>query len=247
VQDVVEKALRKLNWQGKSVQAAGRTDTGVHAEGQVIAFDLEWNHPAEELRQALNANLPMDVAVRSVKPVPASFHARRDASSRTYHYHIFFEDVRDPLRERYAWRVWPEADPQILQQAAQELVGKHDFTAFGTPPGPGSGTMRKVFQAGWLPEKSAQGDGWIFVVRAEAFLYHMVRRMVSLQVEIAQGKACVEKLLHYLQPESWKEAEGPVYVQGLAPPNGLVLTEVSYPEAKLFLAQPGEGCERFID
>ncbi len=153
MQGVVEKALEKLNWQGKSLQAAGRTDTGVHAAGQVVAFDLNWNHPVEELRQALNANLPVDVAVRSIQPVPASFHARRDARSRTYHYHLFFGEVRDPLRERYAWRVWPKADPQLLKQAAKELVGKHDFSPFGNPPHAGSSTVRKVF-AGGLASKS---------------------------------------------------------------------------------------------
>jgi len=234
VQDVVERALRKLSWQGKSLLAAGRTDTGVHATGQVIAFDLEWNHPPEELRQALNASLPLDVVARQVHPVPASFHPRRDASSRTYHYHIFFENVRDPLRERYAWRVWPAADVKMLQQAAQELVGKHDFAAFGTPPHAKSSTVRRVFQADWQQEASGDPDSWVFVVRAEAFLYHMARRMVSLQVEIAQGRLAIDDLRKFLQPAERKEGEQPDLVQGLAPPNGLVLAEVSYPQGKVF-------------
>jgi tRNA pseudouridine38-40 synthase len=235
VQDVVEKALRKLNWQGKSLQAAGRTDTGVHATGQVIAFDLKWDHPLEDLRQALNAYLPPDVVARQVHPVPANFHPRRDAISRTYHYHIFFQDMRDPLRERYAWRVWPIADPLILQQAAQELVGKHDFAAFGTPPRTGSSTVRTVFQAEWLPEASGDCNSWRFVVQAEAFLYHMVRRMVCLQVEIAQGKLAVSALAQYLQPLDRKPGEAPVYVHGLAPPNGLLLADVRYPPGKVSL------------
>ena len=235
MQDVVEKALRKLDWQGKSIQAAGRTDAGVHASGQVVAFDLEWNHPAEELKQALNAYLPLDVAVRAAQPVPASFHARRDARARTYHYHLFFGEARNPLRERYAWRVWPKADPGLLQQAAQALVGRYDFSAFGTPPRPGSGTVRKVFQAEWLPQTSGRDDEWLFVVKAEAFLYHMVRRMASVLVEVGQGKTSLEKLLWYLQPQSWEENELPVFVQGLAPPNGLELVEVGYPASKLVL------------
>jgi tRNA pseudouridine38-40 synthase len=228
----VEKALRKLNWQGKSLLAAGRTDTGVHALGQVVAFDLDWKHSSEELQQALNAYLPLDVAVRRVQLVPSNFHPRRDAISRTYHYHIFFDSVRDPLRERYAWRIFPEADPQILRQAAEELIGKHNFAAFGSPPRLGSSTIRKIFQAEWHP--SGEGNGWVFVVKADAFLYHMVRRMVFLQVEIAQGKALFSNLTQYLQPHNRMETEGDVYVQGLAPPNGLVLMEVDYPPEKVF-------------
>ena len=235
MQDVVEKALRKLNWQGKSLQAAGRTDTGVHATGQVIAFDLEWDHPLENLRQALNAYLPPDVVARQVHPVPANFHPRRDAISRTYHYHIFFQDMRDPLRERYAWRVWPIADPLILQQAAHGLVGKHDFAAFGTPPRAGSSTMRTVFKAEWLPDVGRDCNSWRFEVQAEAFLYHMVRRMVCLQVEIAHGKLPISVLAQYLQPLDRKPGEPPVYVHGLAPPNGLLLAEVRYPPGKVSL------------
>lgn len=229
MQDVVEKVLRKLNWQGKSLQAAGRTDAGVHATGQVIAFDLEWNHPAEELQRAMNAYLPPDVAAREVHLVPANFHPRRSALARRYHYHIFFSEVRDPLRERYAWRVWPSADAQTLSGAANLLVGKHDFTAFGTPPRAGSSTVRTVFQAEWRPDVSESGNGWLFIVQAEAFLYHMVRRMVSLQVEIGQGKYTAGALLQYLQAKEPAPGETPLYVQGLAPPNGLMLVEVLYP------------------
>ena len=235
MQDEVEKALRRLSWQGRSLLAAGRTDAGVHALGQVVAFDLEWNHPPEDLRQALNAYLPADVDARQVRPVPASFHPRRDAIFRTYHYHIFFAEVRDPLRERYAWRVYPEADSQILLQAARELVGKHDFTAFGNPPRAGSGTVRRVFQAEWHPDPSGGDNGWVFVVKADAFLYHMARRMVSLQVEIAQGKASLEDLQSYLHPKDHLEADSRGVVQGLAPPNGLVLVEVGYPPEKVSL------------
>jgi tRNA pseudouridine38-40 synthase len=239
VQDVVEKALRKLNWQGKSLLAAGRTDAGVHATGQVIAFDLEWNHPAEELQRAINAYLPTDLAAREVHLVPAAFHPRRSAIARRYHYHIFFHEVRDPLRERYAWRVWPSADVLLLSKAAGLLVGKHDFSAFGTPPSAGGSTVRTVSQAEWQPEVSESGNGWRFVVQAEAFLYHMVRRMVSLQVEIGQGKCAADDLLQYLRATEMAPEETPRYVQGLAPPNGLVLAEVLYPPGTGEIEKPG--------
>src|SRR4030042_5667518 len=119
IQGVVEEALRKLNWQGKSILSAGRTDSGVHATGQVIAFELEWEHDPRELQQALNKHLPSDVVARQVKRVYASFHPRFDASWRKYLYRIYCQPVRDPLLEPYAWRVWPAVDINLLQEVAR--------------------------------------------------------------------------------------------------------------------------------
>lgn len=92
VQLVVEEALRKIGWQGKSVLGAGRTDTGVHALGQVVAFDLDWSHGTQDLLNALNANLPPDVSARDVRVVAPDFHPRFDASSRSYRYNLFCGD-----------------------------------------------------------------------------------------------------------------------------------------------------------
>jgi tRNA pseudouridine38-40 synthase len=223
VQDEVEKALRRLNWQGSSLLAAGRTDTGVHASGQVIAFDLDWQHSVDELKLALNAYLPADIAVRKVQVAMSGFHPRRDALARQYHYHVFFQDTRDPLRERYAWRVWPSVNLPVLQQATVALNGKHDFAAFGTPPRTGGSTVRTVFQATWFPKV----DGWVFTVVADAFLYHMVRRMVHLLIEIGQEKFPPEIITGLFQ-QSESGAKVPL-VQGLAPARGLALVAVTYP------------------
>ena len=220
----MEVALRKLGWQGNTILAAGRTDTGVHAEGQVIAFDLEWNHPVEELLRAINANLPPDVAARQVEPVAAGFHPRRDARLRRYRYSLFLQEERDPLRERYAWRVWPPADLAVLRKTAPLLVGRHDFAAFGTPPRAGSSSVRTVYQAEWREEKS----GLIFEVTGDAFLYHMVRKMVWLQVVISQGKEDLSLLSLLLRPPKAVEGASSPVVQGLAPACGLVLAEVQY-------------------
>ncbi len=110
VQGEFEKALQRLGWPGRSAMMAGRTDAGVHAAGQVAAFDFDWAHTPEELGRALNANLPADMAVHRVQAVPAEFHPRFDAASRRYRYRLFCRNSRDPLRERYAWRVWPAVD-----------------------------------------------------------------------------------------------------------------------------------------
>jgi tRNA pseudouridine38-40 synthase len=220
VQGVVEEALMKIGWQGRSILVAGRTDAGVHASGQVIAFDLDWAHSPQDLQNALNATLPMDVAVQQAAPAKADFHPRYDAHSRSYRYQIFCQDQRDPLRERYAWRVWPPLDLARLQAAVQHLVGEHDFAAYGTPPKEDGPTVREVFAAGWVQA----GDSFTFEVNANAYLYHMVRRMVSLMAEIGQGRQEPEFVSETLsgKPEDM--------IQGLAPPHGLFLTEVRYAE-----------------
>jgi tRNA pseudouridine38-40 synthase len=219
VQGVVEAALRPLGWQGRTILAAGRTDAGVHASGQVIAFDLEWPHPPGNLLRALNARLPADVAVRLVKPVSPHFHPCYDAAARRYGYRLFCQPERHPLWERYAWRVWPPAALEPMQRAAADLIGRHDFAAFGAPPRVRGTTIRTVFEAGWQLE----GAGLIFAISANAFLYHMVRRLVSLQVAIGQGFCDLQEVQqHLLNPKNG-------IVQGLAPPHGLELVEVTYP------------------
>jgi tRNA pseudouridine38-40 synthase len=224
VQGELEKALRELGWSERSVLLAGRTDTGVHASGQVAAFDLDWEHADENLLRALNANLPADIAVRDARVVSPKFHPRFDATSRRYCYRLFCGQIRDPLREKYSWRVWPEMDSTVLKDVAPLFVGQHDFAAYGTPPRAGSSTVRTVLKASWQSKE----DEWRFEVQANAFLYRMVRRLVYVQVAVAQGKISVEAVAGSLagQAEALERSELP---SGLAPAHGLTLVEVSYP------------------
>jgi tRNA pseudouridine38-40 synthase len=217
VQLEIENALRKIGWDGQSITAAGRTDTGVHASGQVIAFEFEWKHSEEALQKALNANLPEDVAVHAVKVANEVFHPRFEAISRCYHYRIYCQPTRDPLRDRYAWRVWPPVSFQDLQLAAKELIGTHNFAAFGSPPKKGGNTIRTIFEANWVSNQ----EEFLFQVKANAFLYHMVRKIVFLQVKIAQGVWTLDQLrdgVHHQVDQ----------LPGLAIPNGLVLVKVQY-------------------
>ena len=232
VQGVVEDALRKLRWHGPSILAAGRTDTGVHATGQVIAFDLDWDHTPQDLLNALNSYLPTDVVAREVRQVCPSFHPRYDASWRKYSYRIFCQPVREPLLEPHAWRVWPAVDVDALQVAALPLPGTHDFSAFGTPPHSGGTTTRVVLRADWKTETPFL----VFEITGQAFLYHMVRHIVFIQVMIAQGRLTVEELVHALDTGiGFNTRAEPVQnpsnrlVHGLAPAQGLVLAEVGYP------------------
>jgi tRNA pseudouridine38-40 synthase len=222
VQDVFELALHKIGWPGKSVLMAGRTDAGVHALGQVAAFDFDWLHSTADLRNALNANLPNDMSVWQTQRVADDFHPRYDAVARVYRYQILCLPYRHPVRERYCWRIWPSVDMERMQIGANFLVGVHDFASFGTPPKSGGVTTREIFSAAW----EVDDDAFTFEVSANAFLYHMVRRMVKLLVDVGQGKVEPQEVYRYLQPT---ENSGVLeMVPGLAPANGLFLMEVRY-------------------
>jgi tRNA pseudouridine38-40 synthase len=226
VQGAVEDALRQIGWSGRTILASGRTDSGTHALGQVIAFDLEWAHTLEELQAALNAHLPWCVVARSVALAEDDFHPRFNATARRYRYRIYCQPERDPFRERFAWRLWPALDVDVLQRVARQFLGTHDFAAFGTPPKPGGTTVRTISRAGW----SLAGDRLgvcelLFDVEANAFLYRMVRRIVFVQVAIAQGK------LDEALPAALLDALSQKPVQGLAPAHGLTLVQVVYPKS----------------
>lgn len=225
VQGEVERALRMIGWQGRSLLLAGRTDTGTHASGQVAAFDLEWSHGPERLQAALNTHLPADMAVRAIQLAAPGFHPRFDASSRRYGYRLFCDGLRDPLRERYAWRVWPAVSD--LRPLASLWLGSHDFAAFGTPPRPGGSSQRTVLSAEWR----RAGDEWSFEIQADAFLYRMVRRLVYTQVAVGQGRLTAQALAEALADPADKSAGLPA---GLAPACGLTLLEVCYEDPVQF-------------
>lgn len=220
VQSELEKALYRLGWQESSILLAGRTDSGVHASGQVASFNLQWKHDATTLVRALNGHLPQEMAVGSAEVVHDGFHPRFDATSRRYVYRLYSQPLRDPLRERYAWRHWPALHGESLHDAASRIIGRHNFAAFGTPPRPGSSTVRTVKKAEWRSHQ----DEWFFEVQADAFLYHMVRRLVFVQVAVGQGKFPAQVLTTML------EDKASAVPAGLAPACGLTLVEVTYPE-----------------
>jgi len=235
VQGEFEKALRELGWKERVVILSGRTDTGVHATGQVVSFDLEWSHADSDLVRALNSGLPKDMAVRDAKVTHAKFHPRFDATSRRYRYRLFCQPLRDPFRERFAWRVPPKLNRDALAETAKLFFGTHDFSAFGSATTPKGTTARTVMKAEWTQTGK---DEWQFEVQADAFLYRMARRLVFVQVAVAQGKIPVEAVAHSLvkqaRPEfDRRESAGKrsVLPSGLAPAHGLTLVEVKYEES----------------
>ena len=220
VQGELEGALSRVGWSGRAVLGAGRTDTGVHALGQVIAFDFEWNHGSADLLAALNANLPRDIAVQSLREADPGFHPRFAARSRSYRYTIYNRPVRSPRAGRFAWHVWPPAlQIEAMQAAGRTLLGTQDFAAFGADPDEGENTVRTVTRADW----SAGEEGWLhFDIRADAFLRRMVRSLVGALVAVGAGHLGLDEFQAILAARDRNRCP-PV-----APPQGLCLMEVEY-------------------
>jgi len=236
VQGVLEEALAQVTQTTVRVIGSGRTDTGVHARGQVIAFRTEWRHTMEDLHRALNAVLPPDVAVLDLDRAPEEWHPRFSALRRHYRYTVLNQPLRSPLDRRYAHHVAQPLDFDALQAGSRMLVGVHDFAAFGQPTQGkrtlGSrgteepaitrspGTVREVFEAGWQQD----GPWFAFDIVGNAFLRGMVRSLVGALLQV--GRRCwpVERVTEVLESRNRALAAPP------APACGLCLMRVEYLE-----------------
>ncbi|MCA9970777.1 MAG: tRNA pseudouridine(38-40) synthase TruA [Anaerolineales bacterium] len=223
IQGEIERALSQVSGQTVVVTGAGRTDTGVHARGQVISFEVAWRHGCEALQRALNATLPADIAILQLDTVQPEFHPRYDARKRVYNYHIANEPVRSPLRRHYSWHVSRPLAVDQMNVAAASLVGVHDFATFGRPP-QGINTIREVFTAVWRRETA---ELLVFEIAATAFLHRMVRRIVGSLKLVGDGTWLVETFLDAFQACDQDRCGI------LAPPQGLYLVHVDYDELKV--------------
>ena len=219
MQATVEEALRRIGWSGHSLLAAGRTDTGVHATGQVIAFDFDWKHGQADLLRALNANLPQAVAVKDVAETAPEFHPRYSAKSRSYRYTINNSPIRSPRLARYVWHVpTPELSVTALNAASAHLIGRKDFAAFGSAPEEGGHTVRAVSRAEWARRESIL----TFEIEADAFLYRMARSIVGTLRAVGAGEMTPAEFAA-IAASADRSRSGPA-----APPQGLCLVEVTY-------------------
>lgn len=219
VQSELERALSHIAQGDVTIVAAGRTDSGVHALGQVISFDLQWRHGTDALCRAVNANLPADIALLSVDKAVADFHPRYDAQRRTYRYYVYNRPRRSPLRRLYSWHVPQSLNLDAMNRAAQGLIGVHDFATFGQPT-QGDSTTRQLFKAKWQPQDSFI----VFEVAANAFLYRMVRSIVGSLKVVGSGEWTVEEFMEAFGARDRSRAAA------TAPPEGLFLVSVAYDE-----------------
>jgi tRNA pseudouridine38-40 synthase len=213
VEGEVRAALTAVYPVYDGLAVAGRTDTGVHALGNIVSVDVDGGPPAKRAPDALNAALPDDVAVITVDEVAPDFHARHSARSRSYRYRIWRRRAPSPFEQRRAWWYPRPLDEDRLAEAADLLLGEHDFRAFTPAETQHEVFRRTVLRAQW----HRRGDALEFEITADSFLRHMVRTLVGTMIELPPER--IAELLHG-RPRS--EAGS------TAPPWGLYLTSVAY-------------------
>jgi tRNA pseudouridine38-40 synthase len=219
VQAEVERALATLHRAPRRVTAAGRTDAGVHARGQVVSFAEPEPLPLRAYVQGMNALLPPDVAVRSARLEPEGFDARRSARGKRYRYVIENGPTRAPLSRLQAWQLFQPLDVAAMRAAAAHLVGRHDFAAFQASDCSSHHAVREVRRLEVLGEPGGRVE---VVAEATAFVKHMVRNIVGTLVEVGEGKRAPTSMPALLEAADRTRA-GPT-----APPQGLFLEEVFY-------------------
>jgi tRNA pseudouridine38-40 synthase len=213
VEGVVRGAFAKVFPQWDSLAVAGRTDTGVHALGNVVSADVDGGPPIERTTDALNAVLPDDVAVVAAEGAAPDFHARHSARSRSYRYRIWRRREPSPFEQNRAWWFPRPLDEERLAESAHLLIGEHDFRAFTPTETQHEVFVRNVLRAEW----HRRGDALEFEMTADSFLRHMVRTLVGTMLELPPER--IEPLL-----EGRERAEA----GSTAPPGGLYLERIQY-------------------
>jgi tRNA pseudouridine38-40 synthase len=227
VQQHVQEALAVLlHGERAAVIGSGRTDAGVHALNQVAHFKTTHEFHPNRLLLALNGLLPRDIRVKKVESVPLHFHSQYNAISKEYHYHLFLDRVMDPFRRLYCWHVMRKLDLSLLRDAAEIFIGTHDFTSFANEAGAGSAALDPirtlyrldVCQSGGEVRLEFEGNG---------FLYKMVRNIVGTLVDVASCRLALQEIISIFEAKDRRRAGC------AAPPQGLFLVHVNYPDDHL--------------
>lgn len=224
VQGTLVSAFEHLIGEKTLPQGSGRTDAGVHALAQTASVAIESPIPAANLVRALNDVLPRSIRILSVEEMPPEFHARKSARAKTYRYHIYRGAICPPFRARYVYHHPYPIDEQRMAEAAAMVEGEHDFTSFAAvDPERGKegfeiSNVRTIFHSAW----QRQDDDFIYTVRGNGFLHHMVRNLVGTFLMVGKGSLKIEDVRRILELRDRSAAAA------TAPASGLFLVSVEY-------------------
>jgi tRNA pseudouridine38-40 synthase len=221
VEGTLAEALETVLRAPVALAVGGRTDAGVHAEGQVVSLDAPAGADLDDLVHRVNALVGPEVAVLDAVPAPADFHARFSARSRRYRYRVLNRRAPDPFRQAVTWHIPTGLDVDAMEAGAAALVGEHDFSSFCRRPKqpPDASLVRCVIDAGWTTD----GDEKCFLIEANAFCHQMVRSIVGLLVLVGTGRRRPEHVGAVLEARDRSAVRADP-----APPHGLALLAVDY-------------------
>ena len=219
IQEVIEARLEIMLGQRVGIHGSGRTDSGVHARGQVFSFATRTRLKADEFHRGLNSLLPDDVAILRAEEVDTSFHARFSARSKTYEYRILNRELPSPLERLYVWHIRRPLEREPMRECLRELIGEHDFAAFTASGCAANSTRRTMIEAELI---EPDPDRIHFRFRATGFLKHMVRNLVGTLVDVGVGRTQPDDFRNIFSGKDRRRA-------GMtAPAHGLFLMEVEY-------------------
>lgn len=223
IQGRLEALLTRLDGQPVEVNGSGRTDAGVHAEGQAASFRLQKRWDCEELRREINGYLPKDIVVLSVEPVDPRFHARLNAVSKIYRYRIGVSDVRNVFERPYIYDYGQPLDLAAMRKAAALLCGTHDFQSFCSSKKGRKSTVRTLSE---IRIEEMRGEV-VLTFYGDGFLYHMVRILTGTLIEVGSGMRTAAEMPAILEASDRKTAGA------LAPAEGLALMQVFYSQSEM--------------
>lgn len=219
IESVLNEKLSQLLREDIAVIGASRTDSGVHAYGNVAVFDTDARMPGDKFSYALNQRLPEDIRIRDSREVPLDFHPRKTESIKTYEYHILNETFPNPVKRLYSHFTYLQLDAEKMQEAAAYLVGEHDFKSFCSAGAQTETTVRTVYSC----DVERSGNDITIRISGAGFLYNMVRIIAGTLMDIGNGKYPPEKMPEILEACD-RSAAGPT-----APAKGLVLVSYRFP------------------
>lgn len=220
VEEVLNSELSRILGEKIEIIGASRTDSGVHAMGNVAVFDTETRIPPEKISYALNRSLPEDIVVQSSREVPLDFHPRRCECRKTYEYKIWNADFVQPFNRKYTHFVYHKLDVDAMQKAARYIEGTHDFTSLCSIKAQVQGKVRTVY----CVDVTEQDHLITIHVEGNGFLYNMIRIIAGTLIKVGEGSLSPDKMGDIIEARN-REMAGPT-----APPQGLTLVGIEYPD-----------------